>query len=137
MNAQLQAALDPHREVGVEQAHDDAQVGPHGACVERCREVDEIVVGRGDERARGPDPELAQDLRLASVARDDRDGEAPGGADEAAVLVGLDRDDAHLALDETERDPIADRAEAAHDDVVPDARAGSDAARAGAAAASR
>ena len=59
---------------------------------------------------------------MARVADVDRDPGGPGRRHEAAVVVDLDRDDRHAPGRDAERDPVADRAESRHDDVVADVR---------------
>src|SRR5262249_59906209 len=72
--ADAEAVADLARQVGVEHAQDDADVRPQGAGVEGHLEVDEVVVGGGDDAARLLDVGPLHDGGQADVGGDELDG---------------------------------------------------------------
>ena len=64
----LEARLDAHGELGVEQAEDDTEVGPQRPRVQRGREIDEVVARGGDERRAASPGRPRRAPRLAGIA---------------------------------------------------------------------
>ena len=102
----------------VEEAHDEADLRVDVADVEGDLEVDEVVVGAGDDAGGVFDAEVAQEALAAGVADDEGDAAGAGLLDELAVVAGLDGDDLAAAAEQLAEDAEADVAEADQDDVV-------------------